>query len=87
MKLSELMRDQNRVIKNAMPEALKTVRGAMAMALDSPVPEFVEMGRELASKEAVFMAMGAFQCYFDMMDLVIKIIDAAERSQENQDNG
>ncbi len=87
MKASELLRDQVKVIKNFLPEGLKTVRDMTQASLESPIVEFAEMGRELAGKESMFLAMGGFQLYFDMMEIVIKIVDAAEKFEEQQRNG
>jgi hypothetical protein len=87
MKASDLLRDNVKVIKNFLPEALKTIRDTTTGCLESPMVEFAQMGQELASKEAMFLAMGGFQCYFDMMDLLIKIVDAAEKFDEAQRNG
>jgi hypothetical protein len=87
MKASELLRDQVKVIKNFLPEALKTIRDTTAGCLESPMIEFAQMGQELASKEAMFLAMGGFQVYFDMMDLLIKVVDAAEKMQQRERDG
>lgn len=87
MKASELIAAQVKVIKNFMPEALKTIRDTTISCEQSGMPEFAQMGLELASKEAMFLAMGGFQSYFDMMDLLIKIVDAAEKYEERKRNG
>lgn len=86
MKASEMLRDQLKVIKNFLPEALKTIRDTTTACLESEIVELAAMGRELASKEAMFMAMGGFQVYFDMMGLLINIVDAVERHEEEQRN-
>lgn len=83
MKPSEVLRDQMKVIKNYMPEALATIRDTMDACMKSPVADFVEMGRELATKEAVFMAMGGFKTFFDMLEMLVKITEAAERFEED----
>lgn len=86
MKASELLRDQQKVIKNFLPDALKTIRDTTTSCMQSPVAEFVDMGRELAAKEAMFMALGGFQVYFDMMDLMVRIVETAEKLEEDQRN-
>lgn len=84
MKASELLRDQVKVIRNVLPDAINTIRETVTMCENSNIPQFVEMGRELSSKETTFAALGGLQMYFDMMDLLVKITAAAEDHSEAQ---
>lgn len=73
-----MLRMQIKVFTNQVPGAVAKVREMAAACQDSPIPEFVELGRELANKEAVFLAVGGMNPYVDMLQAMIKVIELME---------
>jgi hypothetical protein len=83
MKLSEVLTLHVDAIKNNLPASLQQVKEMTASCAESEYPVFVELGAELARKEAVFVALGMFTAYFDMLDMLVKIIKLSEEMKEN----
>jgi hypothetical protein len=84
MNPSDFIKDNVKMLKHAVPQMLERCREMSKACVDSPMVEFAEMGRDLANKEALFMAMGGFNTYYEMMGLLIQIIELAEKRQREE---